>query len=104
MSTRYGSHFMIQAILKHRWTTILLDSGAYGNYFSRQYAHERVIPLKNKAAPYSLTSVDGTSNSDNNGTVDQETYPLGLKTGNHWEEIKFDVTNIGQHAAILGIP
>lgn len=83
----------------------MMDSGAQGNFISPDIAVLHRFPTQVKEDPYQLTVVDGTSTSYQDGNVNVETEPLVMITpSGHTEEIQFDVTEIGQHQIILGMP
>ena len=63
---------------------------------------EYLLPTKVKGEGYYLVLADGKLSA--NRTVDVETIELGIGIAGHWETIRFDVTRIGGHDIILGLP
>ena len=63
---------------KRAKTTVLLDSGATGNFISMQYAKELQLPIKRLQWPWLVYNVDGTQNK--NGDIEHYT-DLEMQTG-----------------------
>jgi hypothetical protein len=84
--------------------TVMLDSGATGNFISEKLVRLRKLPIRNKNEPYSISNADNGDNSYNNGWVTEETQKQPLLIGTHLEDISFDITDIGNHDIILGRP
>jgi hypothetical protein len=80
----------------------LVDSGATGSFITNKLITKYQIPTRKKARPVRLTVVDGRETSA--GLVTHETVPLPVRIGDHVEQLAFDITDLGPHAAILGLP
>jgi hypothetical protein len=80
----------------------MVDSGAQGNYISPRTVIEHGFYTRVKPAKYALVLANGTTAGA--GPVEVETYPIGMGMGGHWELVGFDVTDIGKHDVILGLP
>jgi hypothetical protein len=82
----------------------MVDSGAMGNYIDPAVVSAHDICTRVKEESYSLVMADGGQASYRDGTVDIETFPLAMLGGEHMEEIVLDVTELGKHEIILGMP
>lgn len=95
-------HLTVQ--LKQGNLLAMIDSGATGNFMSRQAALRLGIPIQKKKHPYQLTVVSGDSVAEDNGWILYETKgaPMGLQEDLTW--IKFDLVVMQDHEVILGMP
>ncbi|KAL0937059.1 reverse transcriptase domain protein [Colletotrichum truncatum] len=85
-------------------TQVLIDSGAQGNFIAPRIVQQREIPWNQKQNPYRLRNVEGKEVEYGGGSIDQETAQLPLLYHGHQELISLDITEIGNHDVILGIP
>jgi hypothetical protein len=83
---------------------VMIDSGATGNFISTRALARLNIPII-KVEPYQLQVVDGSSVEHNAGIVDQGTVPSLLESEDgHKTMVQFDITPLGRHEALLGMP
>jgi hypothetical protein len=79
----------------------LLDSGATENFMNLDYAKWLGFTIKRLPQPRTLLNVDGTTNKA--GTLQFYT-DVNLRTGTVTKEMRFFLTNLGDHKIILGYP
>ena len=82
----------------------MVDSGAMGTYISPGTVNKLGLPYEEKEHPYNLTTVDGKPIDYEGGRVRFETAQLEMTIGERTENVRFDVTNTGQHQVVLGLP
>ncbi len=83
----------------------MVDSGATGNFMDHTTAIRHGFKLVRKERPYHLFALDGDAIGSKNGQVTIQTDKLDMKTlRGHTEDIEFDVTNLGTHKLVLGMP
>jgi hypothetical protein len=75
--------------------------GATENFMNLQYAKWLNLPIKQLPQPRPLYNVDGTQNKD--GSLQYYT-DLAIRTGPCTINMRFFLTNLGEHKAILGYP
>ena len=80
----------------------MIDSGATGNFISRDLVRANDLPTRKKDQQYDLQMADGSTSST--GRIDEETLPLPTAIQRHHEEIIFDVVGMATHHVILGMP
>ena len=80
----------------------MIDSGATGNFISRDLVRSADLPTRKKKQQYDLQMADGSILST--GRVDEETTSLPVAIQRHHEEITFDVVGMATHHVILGMP
>jgi hypothetical protein len=80
----------------------MVDSGAQGNFISPTVVVQHLLPTEVKEDGYCLVLADGGLAA--NGLIDVQTKPVHMGIGGHSEYIQFDVTKIGKHDIILGLP
>ena len=80
----------------------MIDSGATGNFISRDLVRSADLPTRKKKQQYDLQMADGSTLST--GRVDEETTSLPVAIQRHHEEITFDVVGMATHHVILGMP
>lgn len=105
-SVSYARCFSTTAIIEGRSTTVMIDSGATGNFISDVFAEWEGFPVrkKGKNSTYDLVVIDGSPLPTGNGRVDEETHPLLVAFQQHSEEITFDVVGMAGHDVVLGMP
>jgi RNase H-like domain found in reverse transcriptase/Reverse transcriptase (RNA-dependent DNA polymerase)/Integrase zinc binding domain/Chromo (CHRromatin Organisation MOdifier) domain/Retrotransposon gag protein len=82
----------------------MIDSGATGNFMCTETAKWDGVWTQKKRKPYRLGLIDGSHTSSEAGWVTMETQSLQMTLGDHEEWIKFDVTYLGTHEVVLGMP
>src|SRR6267142_108799 len=91
----------IHTIAKRAEMIALLDSGATENFLNLTYARWLKIPIKRLPNPRTLLNVDGTENRS--GRLEFYT-DLQVRTGNDITRLRFFLSDLGEHKAILGYP
>ncbi len=86
---------------KRAETISLLDSGATENFLNLEYAKWLKLPIKRLPFPRKLFNVDGTENKA--GQLQFYT-DLAIRTGSTSTNMRFFLTQLGEHKAILGYP
>ncbi len=86
---------------KRAETTSLLDSGATENFLNLDYAKWLRLPIKRLPFPRKLFNVDRTENKA--GQLQFYTN-LAIQTGPTTMNMRFFLTQLGEHKAILGYP
>lgn len=79
----------------------LLDSGATGLFIHQDYVKKHRMPTKPYARPKTIRNVDNSFNILGKVSNYVETI---LTIGEHEEQVKLAVTNIGEDQLILGLP
>src|SRR5712671_393375 len=91
----------IHSLLKRAEATALLDSGATENFMSLAYAKWLKLPIKSLRYPRPLFNVDGSTNKQG----DLKFYlDLVMRTGTTSKNMRFSLSNLGNHQLILGYP
>ena len=80
----------------------LVDSGAAGNFIDGTLARKLNIPLVTLERPLTITALDGRALGK--GRVTQITSQVRLRTGNHREEIEFNLICSPEFPVVLGHP
>ena len=80
----------------------MIDSGATGNFISKDLVRSADLPTRKKKQQYDLQIADGSTLST--GRVDEETTSLPVTIQRHHKEITFDVIRIATYYVILGMP
>jgi hypothetical protein len=93
--------FFIHSIAKRAETIALVDSGATENFMNLTYAKWLRLPIKRLSEPRKLFNVDGTENKS--GEL-QFYADLQVRTGTNSTTLRFFLTELGEHKAILGYP
>ena len=91
----------IHSIAKRAETISLLDSGATENFLNLEYAKWLCLPIKKMTQPRKLFNVDGMENKA--GQLQYYT-DLAIRTGSTTTNMRFFLTELGEHKAILGYP
>ncbi len=86
---------------KRAKTISLLDSGATENFLNLDYAKWLKLPIKRLPFPRKLFNVDRTENKA--GQLQFYT-DLAIRTGSTSTNMRFFLTQLGEHKAILGYP
>jgi hypothetical protein len=89
-------HAFIHSISKRAEVVALIEPGATENFMNLQYTKWLQLP---QAWP--LYNIDGTENKS--GTLQYYT-DLAIQTGAHTVNMRFFLTDLGDHKAILGYP
>src|SRR5712675_737195 len=103
MSNRKSMNLRAYIHAAHRRTEApaLLDSGATENFMSLTYAKWLKLPFKHLPYERPLLNVDGTMNK----TGSLKYYvDLQVQTGSRRTSMRFFLTDLGHHRAILGYP
>ncbi len=91
----------IHSIAKRAEMVSLLDSGATENFLNLEYAKWLCLPIKKMPYPCKLFNVDGSENKA--GQLQYYT-DLAIRTGSTSTNMRFFLTELGEHKAILGYP
>ncbi len=94
-------HVFIHSIAKRAETISLLDSGATENFLNLEYAKWLCLPIKKMTHPRKLFNVNGSENKA--GQLQYYT-DLAIHTGSTSTNMRFFLTELGEHKAILGYP
>jgi hypothetical protein len=88
-------------ITKRAEIVALIDSGATENFLNLSYAKWLQLPIKALKTPWKLYNVDGTENK-----VGELQYYVDLetRTGTATTKLRFFLSDLGEHKAILGYP
>jgi Reverse transcriptase (RNA-dependent DNA polymerase) len=89
----------IHSIAKRAEITALVDSGATENFLNLTYARWLKLPIKTLAKTRKLFNVDGTENKA--GELRFYT-DLQVQTGGTRTQLRFFLSDLGEHKAILG--
>ena len=93
--------FYIQSIAKRAKAIALLDSGATENFMNLGYAQWLQLPIKWLSQPQPLFNVNGSKNKS--GWLLFYT-DLQVWTGQQMTNLRFFLSDLGEHKAILGYP
>jgi len=93
--------FYVHSIAKRAEAVALLDSGATENFINLAYAKWLRLPIKQLPTPRTLLNVDGTENKS--GKLQFYT-DLDVQTGTTKTTLRFFLSDLGEHKAILGYP
>jgi hypothetical protein len=91
----------IHSINKRAEVVALVNSGATENFINLQYAKWLHLPIKQLPQARPIYNVDGTENKS--GTLQYYT-DLSIQTGSCTVNMRFFLTDLGEHKAILGYP
>ena len=86
---------------KRAETISLLDSGATKNFLNLNYTKWLKLPIKKLPFPRKLFNIDGTENKA--GQLQFYT-DLAIQTGTTTTNMRFFLTQLREHKAILGYP
>jgi hypothetical protein len=93
--------FFVHSIAKRAELIALVDSGATENFMNLTYAKWLRLPIKKMDQPRKLFNVDGTKNKS--GELQYYT-DLQVRTGTSTTSLRFFLSDLGEHKAILGYP
>ena len=93
--------FTVHSIAKRAEMIALVDSGATENFMNLTYTKWLRLPIKKMTQPRKLFNVDGTENKS--GELQFYTN-LHVRTGPEMTTLRFFLTELGEHKAILGYP
>ena len=82
----------------------IIDSGAMGNFISKQLVDKFGTITKLKEDPYDLMVIDGNSLPSDDGRVRYETTPVTLVMSDHEEKLSLDTVRMASHDIVLGAP
>jgi hypothetical protein len=82
----------------------MIDLGAMDSYMSLEIVERIHLCTKEKKEPYELALVNGKTKRDNDGMVTKETLVFSMTINEHTENTKLDITQLGNHEIILGMP
>jgi hypothetical protein len=82
----------------------MIDLGAMDSYMSLEIVERIHLCTKEKKEPYKLALMDGKTKRDNDGMVTKETLVFSITISEHAENTKLDITQLGNHEIILGMP
>ncbi len=91
----------IHSAAKRAETVSLLDSEATENFLNLEYTKWLHLPIKKMTQPRKLFNVDGT---ENKASQLQYYTDLAIQTGSTTTNMRFFLTELGEHKAILGYP
>jgi len=91
--------FYTHSIAKRAEAVALVDSGATENFMNLQYAKWLKLPIKQLDNPCKLYNVDGTENKSGELRYYMD---LEVQTGSNQTPIRFFLSDLGEHKAILG--
>jgi hypothetical protein len=92
-------HFYTHSIVKRAEGVALVDSGATENFMNLGYAKWLRLPIKKLAFKRNLYNVDGTENKSRKLKYYTD---LEVQTGTRHIKMRFFLTDLGEHKAILG--
>ena len=93
--------FYTQSIAKRAKATALLDSGATKNFMNLGYAQWLCLPIKWLSQPQPLYNVDGSENKSRQLIFYTD---LQVWTRQQMTNLRFFLSDLGEHKAILGYP
>jgi hypothetical protein len=91
----------LHSIAKRAEVVALVDSGATENFLNLTYAKWLQLPIKTLKTPQKLYNVNGTENKA--GELCYYT-DLETKTGTVISKLRFFLSDLGEHKAILEYP
>jgi hypothetical protein len=92
-------HFYTHSIAKRAKGVALVDLGATENFMNLQYAQWLRLPIKCLAYERNLFNVDGAQNKSRKLKYYMD---LEVQMGSNWTQMRFFLTDLGEHKAILG--
>jgi len=101
-ATQYDTYVNIPVLINGQRTIAMIDSGATGNFASRDLVRSLGLPTRRKKEQYDLQMADGSTLST--GRIDEETHSLPVTIRRYHEELTFDVIGMATYHIILGMP
>jgi hypothetical protein len=92
-------HFYTHSIMKRAKRVNLVDLGATENFMNLGYTKWLRLPIKKLAFKRNLYNVDGTENKSRKLKYYTD---LEVQMGTKWVKMRFFLTDLGEHKAILG--
>ena len=93
--------FFIHSIAKRAEVVALLDLGATENFMNLSYARWLKLPIKKLTQPRKLFNIDNTENVSGELKYYMD---LQIQTRGKIVKLRFFLTHLGEHKAILGYP
>ena len=90
---------LLEANVKGRTATVLIDSGASGNFINRQLVEEAKILTAPSKVSRTITIADGRTQQ-----INETAYRLLCKIGDYREKHDLDIANTPNYGIILGKP
>jgi hypothetical protein len=97
-ATQCGKHLKLIARICNNSATVLLDSGATGNFMDPNFQEKIGISGKPKEKPMLIRGLNG---KEMETVLEIESGPLPMTMQNHMESINFDVTPLGEYDIVL---
>jgi hypothetical protein len=91
----------VHSLRKRAKAVALVDSGATENFMNLNYTRWLGLPIKNLMTPRKVYNVDSTQNL---GGDLQHYTDVQVQTGTQRTNMRFFLTNLGEHKMILGYP
>ena len=105
--TEYAAHLVTKGQLDGHDATIMIDSGACGNFIAHEFIKKEHISTQVKAEPYTLSAIDGTpfetAEATGHRNVKDEINGQ-LSINGHLENITLDIIPIESYDIVLGMP
>ena len=80
-------------------TSALLDSGATGMFIDRKFVQQHKLETSQLPQAIPVRNIDGSINK--NGPITEEVHVI-LQLGDHMEQARLAVANLGQQTVIIG--
>ena len=93
--------FHVHSVAKRAESVALLDSGATENFMNLAYAKWLRLPIKALPEPKPLLNIDGTENKSSKLRYYTD---LDVRMGTNTTTMRFFLSDLGEHKAILGYP
>jgi hypothetical protein len=103
-STEYANQLRLAVAIecpKTIYGVAMLDSGASGNFINKDFVEKYKIPKTRKKNKRRIKVIDGRDIAD--GVIEFECV-VKMYINEHVEELFLDVTSLGRHDLVLGIP
>lgn len=100
----YANHLAFTTQVNRQPVSVLLDSGATGNFITPDCVNRTALSTRLKEEPYRLTTVDGSPVAIGGGTVRTEVANVSITIEGYQDTLTLDVMPLRRHDVILGIP